>query len=60
MSDEASERNCLIMVLSAGALSNPPITRLTRPLHRISKESILRMANPPSILIEDDLALIRG
>ncbi|GMN64038.1 hypothetical protein TIFTF001_033121 [Ficus carica] len=31
---------------------------LPRPPRRLSTESFFRIANPPSILIEDDLALI--
>lgn len=46
-SNEASGRNRPAMVLGAGALSIPPIARLSRPPHQKSTESFLRMVNPP-------------
>lgn len=56
MSDEAFERNSPAMVSSAKAMTIHLIARS----RQISIESFLRIANPHSILIEDNLALIRG
>ncbi|GMN63885.1 hypothetical protein TIFTF001_032955 [Ficus carica] len=58
-SNEAFEKNRPATVSGVGALSIPLIARLSRAPHRISTKSLLRTTNPLSILIVDDLALIR-